>query len=95
MLCPLAVYVVSGSIVASVGVNPSQDCILSRVKLPANDIQHYIPYESNPDMETMIEKTHSSFQIEDLLIPTLECTTPIPATVSTSMDNTYSSYGQH
>ena len=39
-------------------------------------------------METMIEKTHSSVQIEDLSIPTLECTTPIEATVSTSMDNT-------
>ena len=65
-----------------------EDCILSRVKLPANDIQHYIPYESNPDMETMIEKTHSSIQIEDLSIPTLECTTPIEVTVSTSMDNT-------
>ena len=73
-----------------------EDCILSRVKLPANDIQHYIiPYESNPDMETMIEKTHSSVQIEDPSIPTLECTTPIAATVSTSMDNTYRSYGQH
>ena len=62
-----------------------EDCILSRVKLPANDIQHYIPYESNPDMETTIEKTHGSVQIEDLSIPTLECTA---AMVSTSMNNT-------
>lgn len=29
--------------------------ILSGVKLPAKDIEHYIPYEANPDMETITE----------------------------------------
>lgn len=67
-----------------------EDCIFIWGKPSRDNIQHYIPYESSPGMEIIIETTHSSVQIGDLPgrkapIPTLECTTtPIAATVSTT-----------
>ena len=42
MLCPLAVYVVSGSIVASVGVNPSQTVPLFTVTYLYSHIHCYV-----------------------------------------------------
>ena len=57
-----------------------EDCILSGIKLPAVDIEHYIPYETNPDMDAMWTEantqTCSSVHIDELpeMTATIETT---------------------